>query len=41
LSSFSTTALRQQSQRVNRSTPSTVTLFQRDPWQISQAIDAS
>src|SRR4029453_539643 len=35
---FWITTARQQSQRVNRSTPSTVTLFQRVPWQISQSI---
>src|SRR6185436_6488234 len=35
---FWITTERQQSQRVNRSTPSTVTLFQRVPWQISQSI---
>src|SRR5687767_8925014 len=40
-SSFSMTVSRQQSQRVRRSTPSTVTLFQRDPWQISQSIAVS
>src|SRR6185436_11676601 len=35
---FWITTERQQSQRVRRSTPSTVTLFQRVPWQISQSI---
>src|SRR5215213_5144651 len=35
---FWTTTDRQQSHRVNRSTPSTITLFQRVPWQISQSM---
>ena len=41
ISSGRAAEVRQQSQRLSRSTPSTITLFQRDPWQISQSIALS